>query len=463
MMWYRGVLAAGMLAVSVAAVAPVHAETLKQALTSAYEHNPTITSALFNAQATAESIGLAAANLRPNLGLGISASDTFAPDPRTGSNALQNELSPVRLGLSYSQTLFDNGQTDARVLQARAVTQQAVEGLRLQEQTVLLNVVTAYMDVIQNTQLVALRSDNVKFYETQVKSAQDRLNLGEGTRIDVSQAQASLASGQALLAAARAALETSRATYEHWVGHPPRNLSSAYRLNGLVPATVEEALASADARHPQILAAKAAIAAAQYASKAADAAFGPNLSATGSLCGFGCSTPGTTTESFPGKPGFSGQIGISLNLPIYSGGRLGASARQANLQVIKSDLDARAARDTVHEQVVTAWATLQNANAQIRAAQAAVNAANLALQGQIQERDVGQATTLDVLNAEATLTTNKEQLISANATKVIATFTLIAAEGRLSAEDLALPAKVRSPEGYIVKASTVWRELRRFD
>lgn len=455
----RSVLRAGVAVVfSVSLPTIAGAETLKQALTAAYENNPVLSSALYNVKATAENVGLAASATRPKIGAGASIEDKFGTSaPPPGSGAF-NTLGPLTLGFSYNQTLFDNNKTDAKVKQAKAATEATLQNLRATEQQVLLAVVTAYMNVIQYTQLVALRADNVKFYQTQVKSAQDRLNLGEGTKIDVSQAQASLASGQAQYEAARASLQTFEATYEQWVGHKPRNLTNAYRLNGLVPATLEEALASADERHPSILAAKAGIAAAQFASDAAEAAFGPELDATGQVgTQFPNTGPGTTTS------GIAGSLKLSLSLPLYSGGALSASARQANMNAIKSDLDAQAARASVHQQVVAAWATLQNSNAQISSAQAAVNAGQLALEGVIQERDVGQATTLDVLNAQATVTTAKEQLISANAGKVIATFTLIANEGRLSARDLALPVEIKSPEGYMVKAADVWQELRSLE
>ena len=111
---------------------------------------------------------------------------------------------------------------------------------------------------------------------------------------------------------------------------------------------------------------------------------------------------------------------------------------------------------------MTAWSTLQNAAAQIESANTAVQAGDLALQGVIQERDVGQKTTLDVLNQEATLETSKEALISANANKVIAAFTLIAQEGRLTAADLRLGTPTKSARAYIEEVEDTWEEVRSF-
>lgn len=450
------VLRASALVIALVAFpAGVRAESLKEALTNAYKNNPNISSALYSVKVAAENIALRQAGLRPNIGAALSANSAFAATTNPGIPT--GVTSPtLQLGLSYSQTLFDNGKTDATVVQAQALTEVATQALRNQEQNVLLSVVNAYMSVIRDTQLVQLRSNNVKFYQTQVTSAQDRLRLGEGTKIDVSQAQASLASGVASYKAAIASLQTSQASYVRWVGHKSKNLSDAYNYGNLMAPSIEQATALADARHPAILSAKAAIHAAQAGADAADAAFGPSLNLVGNLCGLGCFGSG-----FPKDPGgISGTVALTLSIPIYAGGALGASSRQANLSQIKSELDAQATRDQVHEALITAWATLQNATAQITSAQSALDANQLALQGVIQERDVGQSTTLDVLNAQAQVTTAQETLITANATKVIAAFSLIASEGRLSPRDLALPVEVKTGANYVKKVEDTWGELR---
>ena len=85
------------------------------------------------------------------------------------------------------------------------------------------------------------------------------------------------------------------------------------------------------------------------------------------------------------------------------------------------------------------------------------------VEGTIQERDVGQKTTLDVLNAQAELTTARESLISSRSTKMIAAFSLLAASGKLSPEVLGLNVPVHSADGYIAKIEDVWAELRAID
>ncbi|HTJ58044.1 MAG TPA: TolC family outer membrane protein [Devosiaceae bacterium] len=431
-----------------------NAESLKAALTAAYANNPAVRSALVSVKVAAETIALQKAATRPQVGAAASVTDAFGQSAGFGFNQ-----QAASLGLNYSQTLFDSNKTNANVEQARAQVQVANQSLRSAEATVLLNAVSAYMNVILNTQLVKLRSDSVTFYQSQVKAAQDRENIGEGTKIDVAQAQASLASGIALQKAAIAALQTAQASYVQWVGHKPSNLSSDFDFGGLIPATVDRAVALANAYNPSILGASASIRAAQAALDAANSGFGPTVAVTGSL---GPSFTSNVTTAVGDSMTVGGEVGLSVSVPIYAGGALGAATRQANNSLIVSQLNAQSAVLEINDLVVTSWSQLQNAVAQIESAKSAVDAGQLALEGVIQERDVGQKTTLDVLNQEATLETSQELLVTSNANKVIAAFSLVASTGRMSPIDLRLPTPVKSAVAYTQKVEDTWEEVRSF-
>ncbi len=449
-MLYSRSVRAGALALMFSALpALAHAETLREALTSAYLNNPQILSALLNVKATAEGIATAKSEKLPTISGSGSLSDSYTAGGSGSATAT--------VGVSYGQTIFDNFKSDADIEAARALTEASRYALQNSEQNVLLAVVQAYFNVIQYTQLVQLRQENVKFYQAQEQSANDRLKIGEGTKIDVSQADARLAQGTASYQSAIASLQTAQATYEQYVGHKPKSLTGSYKVGSLMPKSLDAAIAEALVAHPAILSAKAAIRAAQAGSDAANAAFGPSLSASASIGStlFGGS-PGTT-------PAPKATVGFSLAVPIYGGGRYGSAIRKANISQIKSEVDALTARDQVKESLIAAWSTLQNASAQITSANSAVASGDLALQGTVQERDVGQSTTLDVLNAQSELEATKEGLIAATAGKAIATFAVIAATGHLTAADLGLDVQVQTGEDYIAKVEDVWAELRALD
>jgi outer membrane protein len=440
---------AGSVAILMAfsAVSGVQAQSITQALTAAYNHAPDLQSALLNAKASAEGIAQAKSAKLPTIGASVSGKESWSlvgGQVTTGSQ--------LTTGVSYSQTIFDNFKTEAQIEAARAAAELAEYQIRNSEQNVLLAVVQAYMKVLSGRQLVSLRQENSSFYGAQLKSSQDRLDVGEGTRIDVAQAQARLAQGDAAYRAALSSLETSQATFQRLVGAKPGQLDSSHNFARLIPRTLEAALAEAEVGHPAIMVSKAAIRAAQAGSDAAEAAFGPTATVNGSV--------GTNWTNGGPTDGISGSVGFQITVPIYAGGAIGAGVRKANLNQIKSEVDAMSTYDQVREAVISAWAGIQSADAQIQAAQAAVQAGSTVLEGTIQERDLGTRTTLDVLNSQAELTSARESLINAQTNKVIATFSLLSAMGRLTASDLGLPVVVKSAVNYTQAVEDVWQELR---
>ncbi|MET3925519.1 TolC family outer membrane protein [Devosia sp. 2618] len=448
-MSFRVKLVASVLAMALAAssVGGANAQSITQALTAAYNHAPDLQAALLEAKASAENVALAKAGTRPTLGAAVGGTYSFQ-----GVGGTYSDSTSINAGLQYSQTIFDNYKTDAQVEAARAAAEAAEYQIRNTEQNVLLAVVQAYMSVLSDRQLVSLRQDNQTFFQAQLQSSRDRLDVGEGTRIDVAQSEARLAQGDAAYRASLSSLEISQATFQRYVGAAPSNLNASHNYARLIPSTLQAALSEAEAGHPAILLSKAAIRAAQAGSDAAQAAFGPTATVTGSL--------GTGLSTLPGQDVVRGSLGFQISVPIYAGGAIGASVRKANIEQIKSEVTAMSSYDQVREAVISAWAGIQSADAQISAANSAVSASRTVLDGVIQERDLGSRTTLDVLNSQADLTTARETLINAQTNKVVATFSLLAAMGRLTAPNLGLPVEVKSAVRYNQVVDDVWLELR---
>ena len=455
-MTIRALAAASSLALMLAigGAGSAQAQSIAQALTAAYEHAPDLQSALLAAKSSAEDIVRAEAGKRPTIGASLGGNYQWQAGNQTALNPTGAFVgsSTFNAGLSYQQNVFDNFRTEAQIEAARAGAEAAEYQIRNTEQNILLDVVEAYMDVLSGRELVSLRQANITFFRAQLQSSEDRLEVGEGTRIDVAQAEARLAQGEAAYRAALAALEVSQATYQRFVGAAPGNLTPGHNFERLIPSTLQAALAEAETGHPAILLSKAAIRAAQASSDAAQAAFGPSASVSGQV--------GTSYSSSTGPGGISGSLGFQVTVPIYAGGALGAGVRKANLEQIRSEVDAMSAYDQVRAAVISAWSGIQSAEAQITAARAAVSAGQEVLEGVIQERDLGTRTTLEVLNSQAELTSAREGLINASTGKVVATFSLLAAMGRLTAADLGLPVTIKTAVPYTQTVEDVWQELR---
>jgi len=451
-MKFQSVFGASVLAIALSwgGAGAASAQSISDALTAAYQHAPDLQAALLNAKASAENIVQAQSRKLPTIGASIGGNQNYSLNGGNWSRS-----GTLTAGISYNQTIFDNFQTEAQIEAARAGAEAAEYQIRNAEQNVLLNVIQAYMAVLSGRQLVALREENIQFFQAQLQSARDRLDVGEGTRIDVAQAEARLAQGQAALRAATSNLEVSQATFQRYVGARPQGLGTAHNFGKLIPASLDTAIAEAEVGHPAILMAKAAIRAAQASTDAAQAAFGPTASVTGQV-----GTRWTGPSGNPQADGISASVGFQITVPIYAGGAIGSSVRKANLNQIKSEVDAMSAYDQIREAVISAWAGIQSADAQSQAAQAAVTASTTVLDGVIQERDLGTRTTLDVLNAQAELTSAREAVINAANNKVVATFSLLAAMGRLTAADLGLPVTIKTAVPYTQTVQDVWQELR---
>ncbi len=101
--------------------------------------------------------------------------------------------------------------------------------------------------------------------------------------------------------------------------------------------------------------------------------------------------------------------------------------RQAKETLGANQIRVDSARLSVRQSIVSAYAQMQAAGASITANKQAVSASNLALSGVIEERNVGQATTLDVLNSQQTVLTAKLNLAQAQHDLVVASYGVLAA------------------------------------
>ena len=200
-------------------LASARAETLLDALASAYANNPTLNAQRAALRATDEGVPQALGGYRPT----IAGSGSAAISDTSGKPTAY----PTSLSVSIEQPIFTGFRTKNGVKAAETAVLAGRETLRSTEQTVLLGAVTAFMDLVQAQANLNLQKQNVDFLQQQLKAANDRLKVGEGTKTDVAQTQAKLAAGQSSYDAAVATLNAAIATYEQVIGHRPKSLGTA--------------------------------------------------------------------------------------------------------------------------------------------------------------------------------------------------------------------------------------------
>ncbi|MEW9835858.1 TolC family outer membrane protein [Mesorhizobium marinum] len=439
----RKLIAAALLTATALSSTTASAETLFGALTKAYQLNSTLNYNRAGVRVTDENVPIAKSGYRPNVGA------VGSIDYSSTHNA--SRLTTGSFGVQIDQMLFDGFQTRNNVRAAEAQVRASQESLRNEEQNTLFDAASAYMDVIRDRQIAVLTEQNLQFLTEQARAARSRFEVGEGTRTDVAQADASRSAAIAQLAAARAQADVSEATYRQVVGEAPGKLQAGQPLAKMLPKTMDAAIAVAAVDHPAIIATSHLVDAAAFTVKSTEGRLLPQVSASAGVAsnyrnteinglpGVGSSTDGTFN---------SASIGATLTIPIYTGGRTSAQVRQSKESLGQARIQVDVSRDQVRQAVVSAWTQYLAAQQSVAANREQVAAQQLALNGVIEERNVGQRTTLDVLDSQADVITAQISLVSAQRDVVVASYAIVSAMGALTAERLGLQVAIHRPQEH---------------
>lgn len=444
------------LLVSASALAPVaaSAETIFGALTKAYQLNSSLNSARAGARVTDEGVAIAKSGYRPT----IAGSSSIDYTSQSGRNNAR--ITTGSFGIQISQTIFDGFQTGNNVRAAEARVRASFESLRNTEENTLFDAASAYMDVIRDRQIAVLTEQNLQFLAEQSRAARSRLEVGEGTRTDVAQADASRSEAVARLSQARAQAQASAATYRQVVGEEPGKLKAASPMSKMLPKSLDQAYALAEANHPAILAQQHLVDAAGFSVKSAEGQLLPQITGSAGLSrNYTGSVPDTISEGYTS----SATIGATLTIPIYQGGRVSAQVRQNKESLGQARIDVDVRRDQVRQAVASAWTQYKAARETVDATREVVNAAQLALNGVVEERNVGQRTTLDVLNAQADVISAKINLVGSERDVVVASFAILSAIGSLTAPKLGLQVAEYKPQEHYIAVKDKWGGLRTPD
>jgi outer membrane protein len=450
------------LLISVSVSLPARAETIKGALAKAYENNSTLNSGRAAVRIQDEGVAIAKSGYRPTIEGNAGASYVSRKDRISNGGA---RLTTGSFGITINQNLFDGFRTKNSVAQAELQVLAEREVLRNTEQNILFDAASAYMDVIRDRKIAAFRKSNLAFLKEQVRAANARFEVGEGTRTDVAQANAGQSQALAQLNAANAQVKTSEATYRQVVGSAPGKLDAASPLKKLMPKSLDGALQAAASEHPAIRGRNYAVDANQFGVKVAEGALLPTVSAQAQLEKEYTQTDTANflgpTESYSNTD--TASVGVRLSVPIYSGGRNSALVRQQKERLGQARIDVDVAVDQVRAIVTSSWSQLDAAFASVTANKALVSAAQLALDGVVEERKVGQRTTLDVLNAQRDVTNALISLAASERDVVVGSYAVLSAMGRLNVRRLGLGVAEHKPEEHYKAVKDKWFGLRTPD
>lgn len=415
--------------------------TLQEALVRAYENNPTLLADREGLKILDEDVATAYSAGRPSL--------------VAEGNVTRSELDVVGsggiIGARLSQPLYRGGRVVNNVGAAKANVAAGRQSLRQSEADILLGVVEAYSAARRD---IAVLEQNLALSRIldQIRGAEGRrLELGERTRTDLSQAEARFFSIEASVTAAQRRLVESQARYRSLVGTEPDNLAPLPPPPA-VPASVDEVLNVAWAEHPRVLQARAAEEVASYQVKAAEGALLPSVDAS-----VGVNHRDEIVQILNRKLRQDlATFQLVFTVPLYQGGAEYAAVRRAkhtkSLRI--REIEENMAAVTAEAQV--AWRRHESAKVAEAAFARAIAANEAAVEGVRREAFAGSRTTLDVLNAERELRDARISLLSAQHERFVTAYQLLAAMGRLSVTSLGLPVDSYNPDVHYRKSATQW-------
>ena len=426
------------------------ADTLRDALVSAYHTNPTLGAQRETLRATDAGVAIAKAAGRPQVSgtLGVNRDLT-----RSGILDVGGKGPSVSAGVDISYPLFNGGSVRNGVRAAETRVEAGRATLRAVEGDVFTLAVSSYMDVIRDRAIVELNQNNVKVLQTNLEATQDRFEIGDLTRTDVAQSEARLQLGRSQLAAAQGRLTASEATYREVIGHAPGQLAPPPPLPPL-PASEDEAVRIALANNPDLIAVTRQATAAGYDVRVAAAGRLPTLSAVAS---------GTYINDIGGgvgpNSGTTTTAGLNARIPIFQGGLPAARVRQAQAQEGNLLEQVVGTERAVVSTTRAAFASYDAAQKAIQANTVAVQANELALEGNRAEQSVGTRTIIEVLNAEQELLNSQVALVTAKRDAYVAGFQLLNAMGQAEAQDLGLDGgPLYDPLGNYRRVANNWSD-----
>lgn len=456
--------AAAVLLMACVGLAPALADTIEAALVRAYQNNPQLNAQRAQVRSTDENVPQALSGYRPRVSVTGSAGYQYT-DTNTTAGGSPNVLvhteihgtnAPRSVGATISQTLFNGQQTANRTRAAESQVSGSREALRVLEQSVLLSAATIYMDYLRDSAIVEVQRSNTRVLEQTLKQTRDRFNVGEVTRTDVAQSEAQLAAGRTQQLTAESNLNTTRSNFRRVIGNEPEQLAAGSPVDRYLPGTLISAIDLGLTQNPNVTAAMYGIDVNYLQVRINEGALLPTVTLQAAV-------QQSYEQSLTIYRSFGASAVAQLSVPVYQGGAEYSLIRQSKENLAQQRLNLEQVRDQARASVVQAWGQLLAGKAQVSSAQAQVAASEIALNGVREEAKAGQRTTLDVLNAQQALVNARVALVTAQHDRVVASYAVLSAVGRLSPVVLNLNTTIYDPSVHYQQVRDSWFGIRTPD
>ena len=397
----------------------------KTAYEAALQHDATILAERAAAQAAQERLPQALSQRRPSLSLSAGQN----------RNHLESQTANMLGQRSVSERYYDSNNAAlqlrqplyrpailAQIKQARAQVQDADAVLDVNENDLLERVAQAYFDALLGQVQLDLASAQKTAFAAQLQSAQKGFAAGVGMRTDVDEAQARMDLAHAQVLQAQQALDLARRRLALLLGVPVAQLvqladldTQRFAPSAPVPTSAEQWIALAEESSPQLQALRARLQAAQAEVDKAQAGHKPTLDVVATVSRSDSDSVTSINTVYKQK-----YVGVQLNVPLYAGGYVSSTVRQALAEVQRMQQTLEAAQRDLSNQVYEQFSAMTEGVLRIAALEQAVRSAQQALLSSQKSLQAGARTTVDVLNAEQQLTVAQRDLAQARYGYVLA-------------------------------------------
>lgn len=418
---------------------PAQSESLQQAMDLAFQTNPALDAQRRDIAIAREQLNQARGARAPSVELSASAGyESLDSNQPIAFNLGDRPVASAQVQATLP--LYTGGQINAGIERAQAGILAADAQFDGAAQDLILNVATAYVDVLRDREAIRIRANSVALLEEQLRAATDRFDVGFATRTDVKQAEARVEGARAAYAGAQAQLEASLAIYELFVGQGAGDLDPVL-TSPAIPDDFDLALQTALAENPDLKALRQAERAAEQAVRSARGETRPSLALVGTAAAqetfdIEATAISPTMGVITLPPDNYRDTNLSVfaqgSIPLFQGGVLNSRIRAAKLEREQAKLQIVNAERQITANVAQAWYGNVAAKQSITASERQVEAAEIAYEGAQEELSVGTRTTLDVLDQEQQLLEARLGLVNARRDAFVAAHQLLRAMGQLS-------------------------------
>ena len=358
----------------------------------------------------------------------LDATASYGLEEQRKPDAVDSKFYPRQVDFTLTQLLWDFGATNGTIRAAKRTYDQAQATLSSTRQALILEGVTAHVNLIRANELVrfALMSEENVKRQTELEDA--RVQRGSGFSTDVLQAKTQLAGAQARRVQVEGALQNARNRYRAVFYRDPGDLQSLVKPKppiDMLPPSLDEAIEIAMESNPQL---NAQLIAADIARETVNQTRGTELFPTLNAVG-----TSTYKQDVQGTSGFKGEQLIKVELT-YA---LNLGMTQVNtLRAAKSAFSATQdrygdARTQIEELARNAWQNFLTAKENAEALRNQANIANEFLELARKERQLGRRSLIDVLAGETALINSNSDAVSAETDVMLAVYNLVSVMGFL--------------------------------